>query len=103
MKAVERNTKGKIVSETWQSEPKPGGNLRPAPAHGVVHLVVAHPVPVQVQVGVVLHLLGVDGGHPVNDTVGRGGAEQAFEPYLRGSSGVKAVERNTKGNRSRLV
>ena len=37
------------------------------------------------------------GDYQMNDTVGRGGAEQAFEPYLRGSSGVKAVERNTKG------
>ena len=37
------------------------------------------------------------GDYKMNDTVGRGGAEQAFEPYLRGSSGVKTVERNTKG------
>ena len=37
------------------------------------------------------------GDYKMNDTVGRGGAEQAFERYLRGKSGIKTVERNTKG------
>lgn len=37
------------------------------------------------------------GDYKMNDTVGRGGAEQAFEPYLRGKSGVRTLERNTKG------
>ena len=35
--------------------------------------------------------------YSLNDTVGRGGVEQAFESYLRGSSGVRTVERNTSG------
>ena len=35
--------------------------------------------------------------YSLNDTVGRGGVEQAFEPYLRGKSGVRTVERNTSG------
>ena len=38
-----------------------------------------------------------EGDYKMNDTVGRGGAEQAFEQYLRGKPGVKTVERNTKG------
>ena len=33
----------------------------------------------------------------LNDTVGRGGVEQAFESYLRGSSGTRTVERNDAG------
>lgn len=33
----------------------------------------------------------------MNDTVGKEGAERAFENYLRGSSGVRALERNTSG------
>ena len=43
----------------------------------------------------------IDGdGEPdyqMNDTVGKDGAERAFENYLRGSSGVRALERNTSG------
>ena len=43
----------------------------------------------------------IDGdGEPdyqMNDTVGKEGAERAFENYLRGSSGVRALERNTSG------
>ena len=35
--------------------------------------------------------------YALNDTVGRGGVEQAFESYLRGVSGVRTVERNTSG------
>lgn len=35
--------------------------------------------------------------YSLNDTVGRGGVEQAFESYLRGVSGVRTVERNTSG------
>ena len=35
--------------------------------------------------------------YSLNDTVGRGGVEQAFESYLRGSSGVRTVERNASG------
>lgn len=37
------------------------------------------------------------GDYSMNDKVGRGGAEQAFERYLRGTPGVRTVERNTKG------
>jgi len=37
------------------------------------------------------------GDYDMNDKVGRGGAEQAFERYLRGTPGVRTVERNTKG------
>ena len=37
------------------------------------------------------------GDYKMNDTVGRGGAEQAFEPYLRGTPGTRTVERNQKG------
>ena len=37
------------------------------------------------------------GDYNMNDKVGRGGAEQAFERYLRGTPGVRTVERNTKG------
>ena len=37
------------------------------------------------------------GDYSMNDTVGREGAEQAFEAYLRGTPGVRSVERNTKG------
>ena len=37
------------------------------------------------------------GDYGMNDKVGRGGAEQAFERYLRGNSGTRTVERNTKG------
>lgn len=35
--------------------------------------------------------------YSLNDNVGRGGVEQAFESYLRGTSGVRTVERNTSG------
>ena len=35
--------------------------------------------------------------YSLNDNVGRGGVEQAFESYLRGKSGVRTVERNTSG------
>ncbi len=35
------------------------------------------------------------GDYNQNDQVGKEGAEQAFESYLRGSPGVRAVERNT--------
>ena len=35
--------------------------------------------------------------YSLNDTVGRGGVEQAFESYLRGASGVRTVERNASG------
>ena len=35
--------------------------------------------------------------YSLNDTVGRGGVEEAFESYLRGTSGVRTVERNTAG------
>ena len=38
-----------------------------------------------------------EGDYKMNDTVGRGGAEQAFEQYLRGKPGKKTVERNKKG------
>lgn len=45
--------------------------------------------------------LDLDGdGEPdynMNDTVGRDGVEKAFESYLRGKSGIRTVERNTKG------
>ena len=37
------------------------------------------------------------GDYNMNDTVGREGAEQAFEQYLRGKPGVRTVERNTRG------
>ncbi len=37
------------------------------------------------------------GDYDMNDKVGRVGAEQAFERYLRGTPGVRTVERNTKG------
>lgn len=37
------------------------------------------------------------GDYQMNDTVGREGVEKAFEKYLRGRSGVRTVERNTKG------
>lgn len=37
------------------------------------------------------------GDYDMNDKVGRGGAEQAFERYLRGKPGTRTVERNTKG------
>jgi len=37
------------------------------------------------------------GDYQMNDVVGKEGAELAFESYLRGKSGVKNVERNTKG------
>lgn len=33
----------------------------------------------------------------MDDTVGKEGAELAFESYLRGTAGVREVERNTSG------
>ena len=45
--------------------------------------------------------LDVDGdGTPdyqMDDTVGKDGAEQAFEQYLRGTDGVRIIEKNTSG------
>ena len=35
--------------------------------------------------------------YEMNDTVGKEGAELAFESYLRGTAGVREVERNTSG------
>lgn len=35
--------------------------------------------------------------YEMDDTVGKEGAELAFEPYLRGTAGVREVERNTSG------
>ena len=37
------------------------------------------------------------GDYQMNDVVGKEGAELAFESYLRGKSGTRTVERNTKG------
>jgi penicillin-binding protein 2 len=37
------------------------------------------------------------GDYAMNDYVGKEGVEKAFESYLRGNSGTKAVERNTGG------
>lgn len=37
-------------------------------------------------------------GYSMNDMVGKEGAELAFESYLRGSSGVRALERNSSGD-----
>lgn len=36
-------------------------------------------------------------GYAMNETVGRDGVERAFERWLRGTAGVKAVETNTSG------
>lgn len=36
-------------------------------------------------------------GYQMDDTVGREGAEYAFESYLRGESGIREIERNTAG------
>ena len=45
--------------------------------------------------------LDLDGGgtpdYEMDDTVGKEGAELAFESYLRGTAGVREVERNTSG------
>ena len=35
--------------------------------------------------------------YQMDDTVGKDGAEQAFERYLRGSDGVRIIEKNTSG------
>lgn len=35
--------------------------------------------------------------YQMNDTVGKEGAEKAFESYLRGTSGTRTVERNARG------
>ena len=35
--------------------------------------------------------------YEMDDQVGKNGVEQAFEPYLRGTPGVRTVERNTEG------
>lgn len=35
--------------------------------------------------------------YEMDDTVGKEGAELAFESYLRGTAGVREVERNTSG------
>lgn len=37
------------------------------------------------------------GGYTMNDTVGISGAESAFESYLKGTSGQRAIERNGNG------
>lgn len=37
------------------------------------------------------------GGYTMNDTVGITGAESAFESYLKGTSGQRAIERNENG------
>lgn len=37
------------------------------------------------------------GGYTMNDTVGITGAESAFESYLKGTSGTRAIERNENG------
>lgn len=37
------------------------------------------------------------GGYTMNDTVGKSGAESAFESYLKGTSGRRAIERNENG------
>ena len=37
------------------------------------------------------------GGYTMNDTVGKSGAESAFESYLKGTSGKRAIERNENG------
>ena len=37
------------------------------------------------------------GDYEMDDTVGRGGVESAFERWLRGTPGVRAIERNTSG------
>ncbi len=36
-------------------------------------------------------------GYAMDETVGRDGMEKAFEPYLRGTAGVRAVETNATG------
>lgn len=37
-------------------------------------------------------------GYEMNDLVGKEGAELAFESYLRGTDGVRAIERNSNGD-----
>ncbi|MCI8870144.1 MAG: penicillin-binding protein [Lawsonibacter sp.] len=39
----------------------------------------------------------LDQGYQMNDTVGKEGAELAFESYLRGTPGVRQVDRDTSG------
>ena len=43
------------------------------------------------------YYLGLNEGYTQNDYVGREGAELAFERYLHGSPGVRAIERNQDG------
>ena len=43
------------------------------------------------------YYLGLDQGYTQNDKVGREGAELAFESYLHGTPGERAVERNNEG------
>ena len=43
------------------------------------------------------YYLGLDEGYTQNDYVGREGAELAFESYLHGTPGERAVERNEDG------
>lgn len=40
----------------------------------------------------------LDVGYAMNDVVGKEGAEQAFESYLRGVDGVQEIERNLQGD-----
>ena len=46
---------------------------------------------------VVDYYLGLDQGYTQNDKVGREGAELAFESYLHGEPGVRAITRNEEG------
>ena len=43
------------------------------------------------------YYLGLDEGYTQNDKVGRDGAELAFESYLHGTPGRRAIERNESG------
>ena len=49
------------------------------------------------EAGEVEYYLGLDQGYTQNDYVGREGAELAFESYLHGTPGRRAVERNEDG------
>ena len=43
------------------------------------------------------HYKSLDSGYEMDDSVGKDGAEKAFESYLRGTSGLRTVDRNTAG------
>lgn len=44
------------------------------------------------------YYLALDAGYEADDSVGKEGAELAFESYLRGESGLRIIERNTTGS-----